>query len=149
MAQVFRTSPLVATASAPGARMAAGLRNVATVDRMPVEGMSAKNGTFLDDAGFLYQEYTRDDLQGGVDYGAGGRGRRTPLPSVGMMRTTSQAFAAFLEFERVDGVQRGSAAGGARLSGVAISQAIDIYETNSRVIGDGAPSVGSSLSMML
>ena len=127
------------------------MRHAASVDRSPVEGITAKNGAFLDDSGFLYQEYTKDGLQGGDGYGgSGGRGRRPALPSIGPMRTTSQAYAAFLEYEGgANGVRRGTLTGGAAMSSMLISRAINIYETNSRIIHDAPAPVGSSLSLML
>ena len=127
------------------------MRPTASIDRSPIEGITAKNDAFLDDSGLLYQEYSKDGLQGGDGYGSsGGRGRRSALPSLGPMRTTSQAYAAFLEYEGgAGGVPRGTLTGGAAMSNMLISRAINIYETNSRIIHDAPVPVGSSLSLML
>lgn len=151
MAQVVRTAPVVAASNASGTRISAGVRSAANADRSAVDGISTKNGTFLGDAGFQYQGYTKDGLQGGAGFdGTGGRGRRSALPTLGPMRTTSQAFAAFLEFEGdPNRASRGTLTGGAAVSGALISRATAIYEANSRIIHEAPSPVGVSLNMML
>ena len=150
MAQALRTVAAAAAVGSAG-RVHAGLRPTASVDRSPIEGITTKNNAFLDDSGFLYQEYSKDGLQGGDGFGgSGSRGRRPALPSIGPMRATSQAYAAFLEYEGgASGVARGTLTGGAAMSNMLISRAINIYETNSRIIHDAPAPIGSSLSLML
>jgi hypothetical protein len=144
MAQIAKTAPTTPAANAAGPRVAAGVRNVATVDRAPVEEISPKTGASFDDAAFLFQEFAR----GGVPGRRQGQGPAIPTP--GMIRATSQAFAAFLEFE---GSAQSSAglteAAGKAASPTVVSRAINVYETNARVIGGGMVRLGSSLSMTL
>lgn len=141
MAVIGRTVPTVPAASVSGSRMAAGARNVATVDRAaPIEELSPKLGASLDDARFLFPEYER----GGTRQRSQG-GSYTP----GILRSTSQAFAAFLEFERGGAGTDSAIVGGTPAFAGLVSRAINIYETNARVVSGSIVPLGQSLSITL
>jgi len=122
--------------SSPGAR-------VASFGSSPVEELNPKLGTAFDDAFYLLQDYGRGRLPQG-------REQQSHHQAVGMLRATSQAFAAFLEFETGGSKVTGDGAdGGSRGSPGLVSRAINAYETNARVISGGEPELGTSLSLTL
>ncbi len=118
-------------------------RNTANVDGAPIEELSPKLGAHLDDDAELFQEY-------GEGRGGAGKGRQPREPRLGTFQATSQAFAAFLEFET--GPDRGGdtriSGGASRFAGL-VAKAINTYETNARVISGGITPKGSSLSLSL
>lgn len=124
--------------------MAPSARSIANVDGAPIEELSPKIGAHLDDGAQLFQEFG----QGGR--GGAGKGHQVPKGGVGSFEATSQAFAAFLEFEagpenagdtRVSG-------GGSRFAGL-LAKAINTYETNARVISGAITPKGTALSLSL
>lgn len=143
MAQIGKTVPTSSTTTVVGGRLAAGARNVATVDRTPVEALSAKLGTLLDDGTFLFHAYQRDDPPPEQD-------DRAKVRGPGLVRSTSQAFASFLEFAG-SGEMEGETIrrGGAPLFTGVLSRAITTYETNARVISGTTMPRGAALSLNL
>lgn len=143
MAQIGKTVPTSSTTTVVGGRSAAGARNVATVDRSPIEALNPKMGTLLDDGASLFHAYQRDDPPPE-------REGRSDVHSPGLVRSTSQAFAAFLEFEGA-GDSGGDAtrkSGNPIFTGV-LSRAITTYETNARVISGTMVPCGATLSLSL
>jgi hypothetical protein len=143
MAQIGKTVPTSSTTTLVGGRLAAGARNVATVDRTPIEALNQKMGTLLDDGASLFQAYQRDDRSPNREGQADGRG-------MGLVRSTSQAFAAFLEFDGSGEISGDEA----RKSGVStfagmLGRAITTYETNARVISGTMVPRGTTLSINL
>lgn len=143
MAQIGRTVPTSSTTTLVGGRLAAGARNVATVERAPVEALNPKLGTLLDDGAFLFHAYQRNDPPPERDDRPDGRG-------LGLVRSSSQAFAAFLEFDGggEPGGESSRHGGTAPFSGT-LSRAISTYEANARVISGTAVPCGASLSINL
>lgn len=143
MAQIGKTVPTSSTTTVVGGRLAAGARNVATVDRAPIEALNPKMGTLLDDGASLFHAYQRDDPPPERD-------GRSDVAGPGLVRSTSQAFAAFLEFEG-----GGEATGDAMRKGAipiftgVLSRAITTYETNARVISGTMVPRGATLSLSL
>lgn len=141
MAQIGRTAPASATTALASNRPTAGNSNVASVTRAPIEAMNAKLGTSLADA-FLFHAYQNDN-QPTPERHASQTGR-------GLVRATSQAFAAFLEFDTgYDvGSDTGSRGGVVSFAGV-LARAIETYETNARVISGADVPRGKILSINL
>jgi hypothetical protein len=141
MAQVSRATPTAAASTVSGGRTVSSARNVANVDGAPIEELSPKVGASLDDGAFHFDDFSK---------GRGSSQGRKSEPSVGTLRATSQAFAAFLEFETSpeQGINSDIGGGGARFAAV-VARAIGTYETNARVISGGLTPLGSSLSLSL
>lgn len=141
MAQIGRTTPASATTAIAANRPTAGASNVASVTRSPIEALNPKLGTSLADA-FLFHAYQNDN-QSPPDHHTGETGG-------GLVRSTSQAFAAFLEFDAGQdvGAESGSRGGMTSFAGV-LARAIDTYETNARVISGSDVPRGSTLSVSL
>ena len=143
MAQIGKTVPTSSTTTVVGGRLAAGARNVATVDRAPIEALNPKMGTLLDDGASLFHAYQRDDPPPQRDAPPDARGP-------GLVRSTSQAFAAFLDFDGHGEPGNESTRKGRipTFTGV-LSRAITTYETNARVIGGTMVPRGATLSLSL
>jgi len=141
MAQIGRTTPTSATTAIAASRLAAGAGNVASVARSPVEALNPKLGTSLEDA-FLFQAYHNGGRQSPEGQSA--------EPIQGLVRATSQAFTAFLEFDAgiEGGVTSGSRGGLTSFAGV-LARAISTYETNARVISGSLVPRGTTLSINL
>lgn len=141
MAQIGRTMPASATTTVAASRPAAGASNVASVNRAPVEALNPKLGTSLEDA-FLFQAY-QNGGQPSPEQHAEENGQ-------GLVRATSQAFAAFLEFDSGNdsAAEAGSRGGLTSFAGV-LARAISTYETNARVISGSMVARGSTLSVNL
>jgi hypothetical protein len=143
MAQIGKTVPTSSTTTVVGGRLAAGARNVATVDRAPIEALNPKMGTLLDDGASLFHAYQRDEPPPERD-------ERSDAHGPGLVRSTSQAFAAFFEFENSseasgEGIRKGTVP---VFTGV-LSRAITTYETNARVISGTMVPRGATLSLNL
>lgn len=143
MAQIGKTVPTSSTTTVVGGRLAAGARNVATVDRAPIEALNPKMGTLLDDGASLFHAYQRDDPPPERD-------GRSDVRAPGLVRSTSQAFAAFLQFDGggETGGESTRKGGTPAFTGV-LSRAITTYETNARVISGTVVARGAALSLNL
>ena len=143
MAQVARTAPSPPTSAVNSGRTASSARNIANVDGAPIEELSPKLGAHLDDGAELFQEFSQG--RGGAD-----KGQQPRETHLGTFQATSQAFAAFLEFEA--GSDQGGDArvngGSSRFAGL-IAKAINTYETNALVISGAITPNGRSLSLSL
>ena len=141
MAQIGRTAPASATTTVAVNRPTAGASNVASLNRTPIEALNQKLGTSLEDA-FLFQGY-ESGRQAAPEHHPGESG-------MGLVRATSQAFAAFLEFDggAETGNEVGSRGGQTSFAGV-LARAISTYETNARVISGSAVQRGATLSFNL
>lgn len=141
MAQIGRATPASATTTIAANRPMAGASNVASLSRTPIEALNPKLGTSLED-GFLFQGFLA---------GRQPEPERSPAePALGLVRSTSQAFAAFLEFETGPelGNEVGSRGGQTSFAGV-LARAINTYETNARVISGSMVPRGATLSVNL
>ena len=142
MAQIGKTVPTSSTATVVGGRQAAGASNVATVDRAPIEALNPKMGTLLDNGASLFHAYQRDDPPPE-------REGRSDVHAPGLVRSTSQAFAAFLEFEGGGDTGDATRKGGIPIFTGVLSRAITTYETNARVISGTMVPLGATLSLSL
>jgi len=125
----------------PGGRQPAGMRSVATVESAPIEAMSPQAGVSYDDSNFLFQDY--------------GQGRRSQDRHRGPVRNlltrgvnaTSQTFAAI--FEVSQGTNSGGTGGGsgAAIAAGLMSRAINIYESNAKVLAGTEAVRGSTISV--
>ncbi len=88
MAQVGRAFATAAATSVPGSRAAAGARNIAAVERAPVEEIQSRIGASLHDGAFLLQ-----------DYGGQGAPDQEPRDEYvpGLVRAPNEFFTIFLE----------------------------------------------------
>ncbi len=135
MAEVVKTGSAPPAAGVPGGRMVPGARSVTSTDRLAVEGIRAPAGVSFDDAAFL------DDEQGPP----GEEDKAAPDAPL-IFTTTNQAFAAMFEISAKNpGGQRLQSRASAGLR----SQAIDTYESNTRVVSGAGPARGGSLKMTL
>jgi len=107
-----------------------------------VEALSPKLGAFLDDNAFHFDDFSRG---GGSSHDKGKPANDNPI---GRFRSSSQAFAAFLEFENQAEQGRGAVQGNYYNRGT-IARVITIYETNARVIKGEIIPLGNMLTMML
>lgn len=143
MAQVVKTAATGAPAPPTGVRQPAGTRSVATVEATPIEEVSPKAGVSYEETGFLFQ-----------DYGQGGRFQdraRGPIrnPLTHGVNATSETFAAIFEINQVPNTGgTGSGLGSAFVAGL-LSKAIDIYESNAKVIAGTEAVRGGTLSINL
>ena len=144
MAQVARTAPSPPASAVSGGRLAPSARSIANVDGAPIEELSPKIGAHLDDGAQLFQEF------GHGGRGGAGKGRHVPQNGSGSFDATSQAFAAFIEFEAgpENGGDNRINGGGSRFAGL-LAKAINTYETNARVISGSLTPKGSALSLSL
>jgi len=74
-----------------------------------------------------------------------------PHQHTGRLNAPSQAFAAMLEAEETGGAGGGRATGDAPASPLAgvVAKAIQIYETNAKVVGGESNILGTSVSLVL
>ncbi len=137
MAQVAKAGPVPAPAAA--SRIPAGTRNVATVERTPVEELSAKVGVAFNDSAFLFQGY-----EGRL---SGDKQHRPTTPRPALFESATQTFAAVFE---VDGAGASTVdAVRPRTSASLLSKAINTYETNAKVVSGALVARGSSVSFAL
>lgn len=141
MAQIGRTTPTSATTTLAASRSTAGAGGVASVTRAPIEALHAKLGTSLEDAFLSHGNENGDQLAPENHPGD---------PAMGLLRSTSQAFVAFFEFDsgnEADG-ESGSRGGLTSFAGV-LARAIATYESNARVIHGSVVPRGQKLSFSL
>lgn len=142
MAQAVKAAQLQVPSAVSGGRGSSPATRIASLGSAPVEELSPKLGTSFDDAFHLRQDFGRGRSSQNRDYSS--------HQAVGMLRATSQAFAAFIEFEAgSDKVTGDGADGGSRGSAGLVSRAINAYETNARVVSGGEPELGTSLNLTL
>ena len=139
MAQVVKSASTGMLTPLPGGRPPAGMRSIATVESAPIEAMSPQAGVSYEDSHFL-------------DYGQGRRSQdrhRGPVrnPLTQGVNATSQTFAAIFELNQ--GTNSGSTGGGSGAAFVAglMSKAINIYESNAKVIAGTEAVRGSTISI--
>ena len=137
MSQVAKTEQAI---SVPGSRPGAGMRNIAMSDRTEVEELSSQVGVSFNDASFLFRDFGKETLAKKKD---------PQTYNSTNFTTSSQTFAALFQVKAF-GEEGGRSSGdlARRFSGV-VSKAIDIYETNARVISGTNNVLGSSFSMTL
>ena len=143
MAHVVKIAPTGAPTPLTGARQPSGTRSVATVNAAPIEQVSPKAGVSYEETGFLFQDYGR-----GGSFQGRNRGRiRNPL--IQGWNATSQTFAAI--FEVGQSTNSGGAGGGLGAAYVTrlLSKAIDIYESNTKIIAGTEVVRGGTLSLTL
>lgn len=139
MNQVAKTEQAT---SVPNSRPAAGMRNIAMINRMEVEELSPPGSVSFNDAAFMFRDFmARESLARRGD---------SPPRHPGSFNTPSQTFAILLESNDVAGV--GGGGGSDRpthgFAGL-VSRAIGIYEANARIISGPEKALGSSLSLIL
>ena len=132
---------VTAAPNVTGGRMSAGARNMAAVDPGPISELNPGFGVFYNDAMLRFQDYGR---------GAGDRRHAPQLPNAQRFDTPSEAFAQVYE----ESQQSGDV--GRPLEGIdgpsfrgTLARAIDIYETNMRVVSGNTNVLGESLSINL
>ena len=133
MTQVGKTGSAVPAAGVPGGRMVPGARGVTSTDRPEVEGISPQAGVSFDDAAFGDDDHAppgEEEKAGGPD---------APL----VFTTTTQAFAAMFDVSAPAKDARFHASAGLR------SQAIETYESNTKVVSGAGPARGGSFKMTL
>ena len=143
MAQVGRAFATAAATSVPGSRAAAGARNIAAVERAPVEEIQSRIGASLHDGAFLLQDQAR---HGPPDQ----EPREEYVP--GLVQAPNELFTIFLE----DAPEAGSDAK-AKESGVGrststsglLARALRAYGVNSDAGLGGELQRGVSLSVDL
>ncbi len=140
MAQIGRAAATPAASAVSGGRATSGARNVASVNGAPIEALNAKLGTFLDDNAFSFDDFTK----GKGSNRDGNPGEDNPI---GRLRASTQAFAAFLEFE--SNPEQSALTQGIGVRTGTISPAINTYETNARVISGANIPLGHTLTMKL
>ncbi len=127
------------SATSPG-RLAAGVRNVASVKDGPVEEMSPETGVALDDAALPYQE--------GMS-GAGEHRDRKPTDSHGVFMPPGKTFAAMFELQQTTERRSGGPRSGKTIFAELRAKAINTYLTNSDVIHGKKDVPGDSVSLKL
>lgn len=142
MAQVAKAVQMQVPSAVSGGRPPSGAANVASFGSAPIDELNPKLGTSLDDGSFLLHDFGRGRSPGNKE--------QSHHQAVGMLRATSQAFAAFLEFEGVNDQTAGAGVDGRSqgFSGL-VSRAINAYETNARVVNGTEKRLGTSLSVNL
>jgi len=144
MTQVVKAVPTPSTVTVAGGRLAAGSRNVASVDRAsPIDEISETAGASFNGGGFRTHEYAGDllDRQSQHRHRTGGDASR--------FSTSTQSFAAMIESQ--DFVTAATAGGGGgvkprRIAGL-LARAIKVYETNAKVISGTLESPGARVSV--
>lgn len=141
MAYIGRAMPTSSMTAVAAGRQAAASSNVASVVRTPVEALAPKLGTSLEDA-FLFHA-RQDDGQPQPE-------NQISDPALGLVRSTTQAFAAFLELDggNDDGAEGRLRGGPTSFAGI-LTRAIHTYETNARVISGAMVQRGTTLSVNL
>ena len=141
MAQVVKSASTGMLTPLPGGRQPAGMRSVATMESAPIEAMSPQGGVSHDDSHFLFQDFgqgrrSQDRHQGPV---------RNPL--IQGVNSTSQTFAAIFELNQ--GINSDGAGGGSGAAFAAglMSKAINIYESNAKLIASTEAVRGSTISI--
>ena len=141
MAQGVKAAQLQVPSAVGGGRPASRSTRVASLGNAPVEELNPKLGASFDDAYFLLQDFGRGQSPQDRDH--------SHHQAVGMLRATSQAFAAFLEFESGSNRMTAAGSGGSHGSAGLVSRAIAAYEDNARVVSGAKPTLGTSLSVTL
>ncbi len=146
MVLIPRAAPVQAQATAPNARLGPQSRVVSyagnSVEELP-EGASVS----FESAAFDF----RQDAASSFDRNGGGHEQRAPRQSIGGFSASSQTFAAMLETPGAGGVGSRNAAGDdaqAPLAGV-VARAIQIYETNAKIVSGESNILGTSVSLVL
>lgn len=137
MAQIPRTLPPTAPANVTSGRLQGGPRTVASADASPIEETSAQEGVLFNDALLFQDEELADHRRRDSSNGA-------PLVEYA---GSSQTFAAIFEnSEATTGnAQQVRSRGFANL----VARAIDVYETNVKIIHGTTEPRGSTLSLTL
>ncbi len=144
MATIPRPLPLPAPANVAGSRSGPSTR-VSSVGGATVEDLPGSAGVSFDSAAFGFREDAGPAFDGGR-----GEGRQQQHP--GFVDAPTQAFAAMLEGAEIPKTQDGQSGPG---SGEAVpyvglaSKAIEIYETNARVLSGETAIRGTSFSVVL
>ena len=142
MAHIPRAMAVGAPTGYSGGKPAAGTRNIANVEAMPVEELSPGFGVYYNDANLRFQDY---------GYLPGERYRNPQrLPSAQRYETPSQSYMSMFELAQNAGDVGGPViSDGAPVFSGTVSRVIEIYETNARVTAGEAATRGESLSMTL
>jgi len=143
MTQVVKAAPTPSTATVAGGRLAAGSRNVATVDRnSPIDEIDPTAGATFAGGGFRTHEYDRDLL------GDQGQHRHRSGGDTSRFTTPTQSFTEMLESQDiVAGAAAGRGGVQPRKFAGLLAQAIKVYETNAKVISGTLESPGATVSV--
>ena len=141
MAQVVKSASTGMLTPLPGGRQPAGMRSIATVESAPIEAVSPQAGVSYDDSHFLFQDYSQgrrsqDRHRGPV---------RNPLTQG--VNATSQTFAAIFELNQGTNSSGAGGGSGAAFAAGLLSKAINIYESNAKVIAGTEAVRGSTISI--
>ncbi len=145
MVLIPRAAPVQAQATAPNARLGPQSRVVSYAGNS-VEELSGGASVSFESAAFDFRQgeassFDRD----------GGREQHTPRQHIGSLNAPSQTFAALLETPETAGAGNRDAAGNgsqAPLAGV-VARAIQIYETNAKIVSGESNILGTSVSLVL
>ena len=141
MATVPKTSPPLNLANVTKTRLGPPTR-VVSQGQSSVEELQSSTNVSFDSAAYGF----REEEQSSFDHQ---RGNRQPHHQPGVVNAPTQAFAAMLEGgETASGGDDGRDVN-APLFSTLISKAIDIYETNARVVSGENYVLGTSVSLVL
>jgi len=147
MATIPRTGPLPAPANIASTRGGPSTR-VSSVGGSSVEDLHGSSGVSFDSAAFGF----RGGTDANFDRGPGtGNGDGNQPQHSGYVDAPSQAFAAMVEgaeFPKTDDEQSRPGFVGSVPAGLA-AKAIEIYETNARILSGEAAIRGTSFSVVL
>ena len=141
MATVPKTSPPLNLANVTKTRLGPPTR-VVSQGQSSVEELQSSTNVSFDSAAYGF----REEEQSSFDHQ---RGNRQPNHQPGVVNAPTQAFAAMLEGgETASGDSGGRDVNAPRFSTL-ISKAIEIYETNARVVSGENYVLGTSVSLVL
>ncbi len=141
MATVPKTSPPLNLANVTKTRLGPPTR-VVSQGQSSVEELQSSTNVSFDSAAYGF----REEEQSSFDHQ---RGNRQPHHQPGVVNAPTQAFAAMLEGgETASGGDDGRDVNAPRFSTL-ISKAIEIYETNARVVSGENYVLGTSVSLVL
>ncbi len=141
MNQVAKIAQPSSASSLSGPRPVPGGRfKTPANETTPLEEISPQPGVSYNDAALAYEEEGR---------GFGRRRNPQSQTVAGGFEAPSQSFAAMFESQGTGDGTGGATGSGSTPFGGLLSRAIAIYETNARVIGGGAKTLGTSLSISL
>jgi len=141
MAQVPRTLPTTIPTSVTAGRLPGGPRSVATVDASPVEELVAQGNVSFDDS-LLFQDSPANNRRKSEHT----QNKTTLVDYAGSSRTFASIFE---EGQSVETSSTSSRSGKKRVFASLVARAINIYESNNRVIHGEVPRRGVALSLSL
>ncbi len=145
MVLIPKAAPAPAPASATNARLGPSSRVVSYAGNS-VEELPGGASVSFDSAAFGF----RQDAPSSFGQN-GGHEQHTPRHHTGKLNASSQTFAAMLELPETAGGGNTNAAGDGPATPFAgdVARAIEIYETNAKIVGGEGNILGTSVSLVL